>query len=275
MGVSSVDVEQKRQIFGVNSSRSTRHPSGLSSRMQQVIQMAATGMSDKEMAAQLNVSTSTIDTYWKRIRAKVGARSRAQIINDLLIQRYITEATAWAEERQSLVQELEEFKRCHANLVLTLLLEKGQTDPTDWLSGSEALHQIIAAISLTEFVVYRACPSNLAIRQIAGPIMKYGWMQNQFSLDNSLDVLLDVRHSGSVLADAGRKLQQADVQAVEAIYQVAMPNGEVHFHFDRRVRQSDGMVAGLLIDIEGAALELDVRPMLRIQLACGTWQSIH
>lgn len=56
----------------------------LTRREREVIQLAANGYGDKQIAIALNVSRSTINTHWVRIRMKLGARNRAEVVCRLL-----------------------------------------------------------------------------------------------------------------------------------------------------------------------------------------------
>jgi DNA-binding NarL/FixJ family response regulator len=48
----------------------------LSTRECEVVRLAALGMCDKEIAAELGVGLPTVRTYWERVRIKTGTRSR-------------------------------------------------------------------------------------------------------------------------------------------------------------------------------------------------------
>jgi DNA-binding CsgD family transcriptional regulator/PAS domain-containing protein len=52
----------------------------LTDRESEVIRLATSGMTDKQVAGSLGVSTSTITTYWFRIKMKLNARSRSEAI---------------------------------------------------------------------------------------------------------------------------------------------------------------------------------------------------
>ncbi len=52
----------------------------LSVREQQVLQLVSTGLSDREMAARLSVSASTVKTHLKNIYRKLGVKSRTQAL---------------------------------------------------------------------------------------------------------------------------------------------------------------------------------------------------
>lgn len=52
----------------------------LSDRERQIAQLAAEGLTDKEIALKLHVSVTTIRTYWMRMRRKLEANNRAHAI---------------------------------------------------------------------------------------------------------------------------------------------------------------------------------------------------
>lgn len=52
----------------------------LSDRERQIAQLAAEGLTDKEIAIKLHVSVTTIRTYWMRMRRKLEASNRAHAI---------------------------------------------------------------------------------------------------------------------------------------------------------------------------------------------------
>lgn len=52
----------------------------LSRREDEVLRLAASGLTDQQIANVLNIRVSTVTTYWVRIRGKVGQLSRAELI---------------------------------------------------------------------------------------------------------------------------------------------------------------------------------------------------
>lgn len=63
---------------------------GLSHRERQVIEFAAQGMTDSEIADALGIRPATVATYWQRVRLKYGSHLRAELI--LIVYREIFEA---------------------------------------------------------------------------------------------------------------------------------------------------------------------------------------
>ena len=70
-----------------------RHEGGsaLSSREREIVLLAARGLTDKEIKRRLGVSTSTVATYWKRIRDKLDTVNRAEAIAKLLTTQLTTQ----------------------------------------------------------------------------------------------------------------------------------------------------------------------------------------
>lgn len=58
----------------------TERHEALSDRERQIARLAAEGLTDKEIARRLDVSITTVRTYWVRMRRKLGAANRAQAI---------------------------------------------------------------------------------------------------------------------------------------------------------------------------------------------------
>jgi len=52
----------------------------LSHRERSVVELAASGLSDKEIALELQISKGTLTTYWARIRRKCPAKSRSELV---------------------------------------------------------------------------------------------------------------------------------------------------------------------------------------------------
>jgi DNA-binding NarL/FixJ family response regulator len=86
----------------INSNKPTGHPfpagmAELSRREKEVLILLAWGYSNKEAAAELGLSTKTVETYRVRIAEKLGLRSRTDIVHYALRQ-------GWLEETRPLPQ---------------------------------------------------------------------------------------------------------------------------------------------------------------------------
>ena len=52
----------------------------LSPREQQLITMAGEGLTDTAIANRLGISEATVNTYWGRIRVKLGPHNRTELV---------------------------------------------------------------------------------------------------------------------------------------------------------------------------------------------------
>ncbi len=91
-----------------------KHPE-LSEREQQLITLAALGLTDIAIANRLEISEPTVKSYWGRIRSKMGPCNRTELV-----------AHALREESENAIQELnEEIDR------LRTALERTHREPLD------------------------------------------------------------------------------------------------------------------------------------------------
>jgi len=70
---------------------------GLSEREKEVLFLAGEGLTDKEIALRLDIGQKTVRTYWDRMRAKLGAASRTEVLAKALQTAY--DAIAESEQR--------------------------------------------------------------------------------------------------------------------------------------------------------------------------------
>lgn len=59
----------------------------LSPRELKILELASEGLTDKAIASRLEISPTTVITYWARIRSKLGALSRPELVGKLVQQR--------------------------------------------------------------------------------------------------------------------------------------------------------------------------------------------
>ena len=78
----------------------------LSRQEEKVLAYARRGLGDKQIAAELGLSTDTVRTYWQRIRKKVGAGTRAEIVATLGEKKTQAALRAIESEKDTLVQEI-------------------------------------------------------------------------------------------------------------------------------------------------------------------------
>jgi PAS domain S-box-containing protein len=81
--------------------------SKLSRQEDAVLLLARTGLTDKEVAARLEIGLETVRTYWLRIRKKLGASTRAEAISASVGREAKSEIEGQRNENQALMEEID------------------------------------------------------------------------------------------------------------------------------------------------------------------------
>lgn len=79
----------------------------LSEREQAIIELAMEGMTDQQIGNRLDISPSTVNSYWVRIRGKLGHLSRTELVSRILQQRALEENSRLKRRIQELEENLE------------------------------------------------------------------------------------------------------------------------------------------------------------------------
>jgi hypothetical protein len=130
------------------------------SRQDQILLLAAEGMTDKEIAARLSLSPETVGTYWRRILSKYSAASRTEVVAKVV--RLQAEAT---------VSEINEINECLKevadHLLVVLSGRDGEPNPARAAMTEAALYSlpdIVVVLDFEGFVAYQNRPlSTIAI----------------------------------------------------------------------------------------------------------------
>ncbi len=93
----------------------------LTPRERSVVDLALDGRTDDAIASTLGLSVSTVNTYWTRIRGKLGQYSRTELVSRLLRAEMASQCANLQAENAALVARLEEERkaRVHAEAALS------------------------------------------------------------------------------------------------------------------------------------------------------------
>lgn len=106
----------------------------LSRQEERVLALARQGLGDKQIAQELGLSPDTVRTYWQRIRVKVGAGTRAEIVATLSDQNTAAALHAVETEKNVLLQEI----------LLRKSVEKAlRASEQQWRQLAEAMPQMV------------------------------------------------------------------------------------------------------------------------------------
>jgi PAS domain S-box-containing protein len=80
----------------------------LSKREREILDFATDGLTDQQIAYRLDISTSTVNSYWVRIRGKLGPYSRTELVASVLRQQADAEMAQLRAETNHLVQQAQQ-----------------------------------------------------------------------------------------------------------------------------------------------------------------------
>ncbi|MEJ5169576.1 MAG: PAS domain-containing protein [Fimbriimonadales bacterium] len=88
----------------------------LSQREEEILILSSQGLTDRQIAVELDIRLGTINTHWSRIRLKLGASTRSQAVAILLRTQAEEESKQLQKQRDALAQELREKDLALASL---------------------------------------------------------------------------------------------------------------------------------------------------------------
>jgi len=105
-------------------------------REEQVLVLAARGLTDKEIAIKLGISPDTVGTYWRRILAKYQAASRTEVV-----------AKYAGERSKAAVESLQYVNECLKLVADHMIEQAGRTAPQGGIAGEVSVGDSILAIA--------------------------------------------------------------------------------------------------------------------------------
>jgi len=113
-------MKPKPKVALISPAEDIFNPDHLSPREREILEFATQGRTDEQIAQEMGISTSTVNSYWVRIRGKVGQLSRTEIVGKALRQEMVRTQLALREENFRLQQLLREqttrLEELHATL---------------------------------------------------------------------------------------------------------------------------------------------------------------
>ncbi len=120
---------------------------GLTERQRQIVELAAKGFGDGEVANKLGISLHTVQSHWKRIREIFNATSRGAIIASVAAEMQDRRSSAADERNQYLLLQIAENRKLlekleEANAKLAEVLKENQRLLSDQMSATAKLRNL-------------------------------------------------------------------------------------------------------------------------------------
>ena len=116
----------------------------LSRREEEIVELAIEGFTNDGIADKLNLSVGTVNTYWLRIRMKVGGFGRTDTVAKVLQHRAEREAVSVDDERQHMLESFGPriLEKRAALALLQLAME--QIQATVWATDTDLKIEVLA-----------------------------------------------------------------------------------------------------------------------------------
>ena len=148
-------------------------------REEQVLVLAARGLTDKEIAIKLGISPDTVGTYWRRILAKYQASSRTEVV-----------AKYASERSKAAVENLQYVNEC-LKLVADHLIEQASKGPGQIVVPAGAVSSIGDSIlaSATDWIVLLSSEGEVLFSNKPVPVgSKLGALVDDIELEEILSL---------------------------------------------------------------------------------------
>ncbi len=126
---------------------------GVPKREQEILSRAARGLTDKEIAADLGISPETVNTYWRRIRARFRAASRTEVVAIAVRNETEQQISDITSEKDALLFEIAERKRVEQQLSLS---------EARWRSLIENSPNLVLTLDALGRITYGNLPASVA-----------------------------------------------------------------------------------------------------------------
>lgn len=225
----------------------------------QVLSLAAEGMTDKQIAAELGISLATVDTYWRRIRIKFDSTSRTEAVAKALNLKSTGAITLARQENDRLVAEMIEHLAFEKELQEQLHSEKALADKRgkDLQTELEHLWRTRLLMGNLGAVMWWAQPSSpWTIDWISDSVAQWGYRAADLKQKQPLIALVhedDITsfEAGALLAVRGKS------RPIEREYRVKTATGEIRLVRERLaamitpVRNEPSLI-GIQMDLSAA-----------------------
>jgi DNA-binding CsgD family transcriptional regulator len=225
----------------------------------QVLSLAAEGMTDRQISGELGISLATVDTYWRRIRAKFDASSRTEAVAKALNLRSSGTITLALQENNRLILEMQQ------HIAFEQQLQERILDANASASESQAqLHSTLEYAWRTRLlmgslgaVMWWAEPSPpWTIDWISDSVAQWGY--EAVDLIRKKQLLSIVHEDDAVSFEAGTLLAvRGKGKPIEREYRVKTASGEIRLVRERLtsmitpVRNKPSLI-GIQMDVSAA-----------------------
>lgn len=251
-------------------------------RGEEILGLAAKGLTDKQIADQLKISVRTVESHWRRMREETGIPNRSGLLGSLLQERLDRERTSYEEKIAKLQAEIQNLadrdtdaKKLQAEFEEQLrqrsrvLHEELSTlyDQVTKLKARQIEGEVLSAIVLKSSVLaYRiAYQPPHEILYMSESVRQFGYRPDDFTGGGApLSALVHPEDFPVVWGEALLAFEQGR-RMVDRRYRLIARNGDIRWVFERAVLELDNddvpvTVAAFVFDISHLGTDIAAAP---------------
>lgn len=218
----------------------------LSRQEEKVLSLARQGLGDKQIAVELGLSTDTVRTYWQRIRQKVGAATRAEIVATLGEKQTAKALEAVESEKNVLLQEILRRKAVERAL---------RTSEQEWRLLADSMPQM----------VFVARPDSY-IYHYNARFYEYTGLTPEIAIGTGWESIVHAEDIEAVKEATKTSLENS--LPFECELRIRRHDGEYRWHINKAIPQLDER--GKAIRYYGTATDIHESRVLRDRLQAST-----
>jgi DNA-binding CsgD family transcriptional regulator len=225
-------------------------------RGEEILSLAANGLTDKQIADQLKISVRTVESHWRRMREETGIPNRSGLLGAMLQERLERERAIFEEKIATLEREIKNFadREGEAKLLQTkfedsvrersrVLHEELSTlyDQVTKLKARQIEGEVLNAIVLKSSVLaYRiAYEAPHEILYMAESVRQFGYRPDDFTGGGApLSVLVHPEDFSNIWAEAMLEFEKGR-RMVDRRFRLIASNGDIRWVFERAVLELD------------------------------------
>jgi len=218
----------------------------LSPKLHRLIQLASLGMTDKEIATEMEVSPNTVESHWKRLRVLYATSSRTRIVADAL-QGLLRDTQLELQAARNRAEELEqELAR----------LQSASTPKSLDNKSAENITTLEAVLGTFPVLAFRLEANGRDAQFMGNGVTRYGFMPHEFT--SGMIQLSDLIHPEDLtyLQESGYFPRPNRRGECEALFRVSSAKGDARWILERvrpMLNEQEAVVGyqGIWMDVSG------------------------
>lgn len=227
----------------------------MSQRGDEILELAANGYSDKEIADRLMISVRTVEGHWKRLRDRTGQPNRAGVLGALYHQRLEILRTNYEnqlallqtsldnkdQEQQELFQKFAAFEDQvrERSRILHEELNSLHTQVSQLKSSDNESHltQMILKSNVLAYRIRFSAPHDCLF--ISASVRQYGFRPDDFTERGTpVSLLIHPEDAPQVLSSTILQFNEG-AEMIDRRYRIMSKRGEIRWVYDRAVLERD------------------------------------